>query len=348
MENQVPPANPVNQQPAYVTTDVVQQQSPQQPNKLQEFFLRFSLRQIFNVSSWTLLFLLAPFTVFVLISQNAVPGDAFYPLKRRLEDVVLVAAAAHPATRVAFRTNLTKRRFGEAETLLLARLDTEGLDNFVEEVQAARNEAENIADPVKKEELVKQLNNSLTEYAQRLTTVRQQVSSRTKPPQLQPVPPTETPQATTPTSTPHPVPTTQGGQTPKPTNTLVPTLPPAGAGPTNVPPVDTPTPQPTIPEATPTVVPTPPSPSNPTDKIDQTLDYLTCLKRKSASECTPPARSRSVREEREERREAREERREEQREEKRERKGEQEERKEMQKEQGEERREKENRREKSP
>lgn len=320
MENQVSPANAVNQHPAYVTPDVVQQQPPQQQNKLREFFLRFSLRQIFNVSSWTLLFLLAPFTVFVFISQNAVPGDAFYPLKRRLEDVVLVAAAAHPATRVAFRTNLTKRRFGEAETLLLARLDTAGLDNFVEEVQAARGEAEAITDPVKKEELVQKLDNSLSEYTQRLTTVRQQVASRTPPPSQ----PSPEPSGTGPspdktsqtqpvpvTNTPLPVPTTRIGQVPQATNTPVPL-------PTNVPASEAPTPQPTTPEVAPTVVPTPPGPSNPTDKIDQTLDYLTCLKRKSASECTPPARSRSVHEDGEERREAREERREERQESQRE------------------------------
>lgn len=300
---------------AYVTSDVVQQQPPQQPNKLREFFSRFSLQQIFNVSSWTLLFLLAPFTVVVLISQNAVPGDAFYPLKRRLEDVVLVAASAHPATRVAFRTSLTKRRFGEAETLLLARLDTEGLDNFVEEVQAARNEAENITDPVKKEELVKQLDTSLTEYTQRLTTVRQQVASRTQTHQ-QPSS-AETPQT-------QPIPTTRIEQVPQATNTPVPL-------PTNVPSLEAPTPQPTMPEAAPTAVPTPPGPSNPTDKIDQALDYLTCLKTKSESACTPPARSRSVHEEREERREAREERREERQES-------QEERREVQREQRQERR----------
>lgn len=339
MENQVSPANP-NQQPAYITPDVAQQQSPPQQNKLQEFFSRFSLRQIFNASSWTFLFLLAPFTVFVLISQNAVPGDAFYPLKRRLEDVVLVAAAAHPATRVAFRTNLTKRRFSEAETLLLARLDTEGLSNFVEEVQAARNEAEAISDPVKKEELVKELNNSLTEYAQRLTTVRQQVASQTKetiqsvPTQPPPQGVTPQPQQTTPvqqrTNTPTPVPLPPaGGEAPPPTSTPIPVTQP-----TLTPSPAEPSPTYALPSPTPTPQVLPPTP---TDKIDQTIDYLTCLKTRRPSECTPPARTRSVHEEREERREAREERREEQREEKRDRK-----------EEREERREKENRREKSP
>lgn len=131
-----------------------------------------TIRKIFNTSSWFVFFALLPVTVLILLSQNTIPGDLFYPIKRGMENVVLAAASVNPATRVAFRTDLTERRFDEAEKLLLARADITGLSDFIEEVQAAQQEVATISNEESKKDLSEKLIKKIDEYQSKLVQVR--------------------------------------------------------------------------------------------------------------------------------------------------------------------------------
>lgn len=280
------------------------QQIPPQPvsvSQSQEPGAKPNLRKFFNISSWIVFFALLPVTVLIFLSQNTVPGDLFYPVKRSMESVILAAASVSPATRAAFRTDLTTRRFDEAEKLLLGASGTTGLKDFVTEIQAAQNEVSAISDPVKKEKLQQKIQTSVTEYEKRLDTVKVKLIAQEETNQL----------AFVPTNTPIPVATSEPGEQPIPTNTPSPlsTSTPKPPVPSNPPTTTIITPtkaQPTnipiqtsaltqIPN-TPTSIPQPtlaPSitPGGGTIAIvDDVSKYLRCLQNTPAPhrECTPP------------------------------------------------------------
>lgn len=162
------------------------------------------IRKMFDASSWFVFFAFLPITVLVLLSQNTIPGDLFYPIKRGMENVVLAAATVSPATRVAFRTDLTGRRFDEAEKLLLARADTTGLSDFVKEVQTAQQEVSTLSNQESKKESTEKLIKKIDEYQNKLSLIQAKRQNKQVAPPL----PTNTPIPTpsqlevTPTPTP--------------------------------------------------------------------------------------------------------------------------------------------------
>ncbi|MDP3726845.1 MAG: hypothetical protein Q8Q96_00845 [bacterium] len=139
------------------------------------------MRKIFNLTSWILLFTLAPFAVLAFLSQNSVPGDLFYPVKRGLEGIVLAAASASPATRVAFRTDLTERRFMEAQKLLLAKADTTALGSFILEVQSTQGEIDALSNVLENQQSSEKLIAKIDDYQVKLTQLQVQTQSTTTP-----------------------------------------------------------------------------------------------------------------------------------------------------------------------
>lgn len=182
--------------------------------------------RFFDLSSWIVLFALLPFSVLAFLSQGAVPGDLFYPVKRGLENVVLTASAFHPSTQVAFRTNLTERRFQEAEQLLLSQGQTVALTDFVGHVQTVEEEIIKLSSSEDREKASENLIAKIEEYETKLAVVQAQVEQQ---PVSQPTPVSEIPQLQQPTPTPT-------AQTPAPGQTATPTPPQQ---------VKTPTPTPT-------------------------------------------------------------------------------------------------------
>lgn len=160
------------------------------------------IRKIFNTSSWLVLFAFLPITVLILLSQNTIPGDLFYPVKRGLEGAVLATASVNPATRVAFRTDLTERRFDEAEKLL-ARADTAGLNGFIEEIQTTQQEVSTLLNISSKQELTDKLVKQIDAYQNKLDKAQAQNEGSLPVPSFVPVDtlaPTSIPQE--PTATP--------------------------------------------------------------------------------------------------------------------------------------------------
>lgn len=267
------------------------------------------VKKILNLGTWMILFALLPFTVLIFLSQNSIPGDLFYPVKRGLESMVLAAASVSPSTRAAFRTDLTTRRFDEAEKLLLGASGTTGLKDFVTEIQAAQNEVSAISDPVKKQQLQEKIQTSVAEYEKRLDVVKVKLVAQEEVSQL----------ALAPTNTPITVATSEPGQQPIPTNTQAPLptstpKPPVPSNPPNAI-IVTPTKVQAIPIQTPTPIeisntptsipqPTPVSSINPGGGtiviVDDVSKYLRCLQNTPAPhrECTAPEiKSESLKEE---------------------------------------------------
>lgn len=183
------------------------------------------MRKYLDLSTWIILFALLPVSTLAFLSQNAVPGDLFYPVKRGLENVVLVASSVHPATKVAFRTDLTEQRFKEAENLLVIQGQTTALTDFVAEFQIIEEELAQISSLEDKQELSDKLIAKIDGYETKLAAVQTQieqqpVQSEPLPTSFQQAPPPQESTSSTPapvgqTASPTPfVPTTQ--QTPQP------------------------------------------------------------------------------------------------------------------------------------
>lgn len=178
------------------------------------------MRKYLDLSSWIILFALLPFSVLAFLSQNTVPGDLFYPVKRGLENVVLVASSVHPATKVAFRTDLTGRRFKEAEQLLVLQGQTTALTEFVSDVQIVEEELLKLSSFEDKKEASEKLITKIDEYETKLALVQIQVSQQPVQEPFQPAPQPGQPQpgADQPRAeTPAPVQPTPVGQPPTPT-----------------------------------------------------------------------------------------------------------------------------------
>ncbi|MBI1919134.1 hypothetical protein HYS29_00925, partial [Candidatus Microgenomates bacterium] len=119
--------------------------------------------RVLSGTSYVLLFVLTPLAFLIMLSQNAIPGDLFYPAKRIFEKGILVAAAIHPTTRAMFHTNLSERRFYEAYTML-TRANTSGLDSFVEEIKTTQETIVTIVDSKQKQQLEEKLVAKIDEY----------------------------------------------------------------------------------------------------------------------------------------------------------------------------------------
>ena len=149
------------------------------------------MRQYLDLTSWILLFFFAPFTVLILLSQNTIPGDFFYPVKRGLENMILVAASVSPTTRVAFRTDLTQRRFSEAQQLVALKADTTAFSEFVSDVSTTQEDLSALSSSKDKIENSDKLLAKIDEYQVQLSQVQTQVQiAQAQAPQAQAPPAT--------------------------------------------------------------------------------------------------------------------------------------------------------------
>lgn len=133
------------------------------------------MRRYLDLSTWIFLFALLPLTVIILLSQNTVPGDLFYPMKRGMEDVILAAASVNPSTQVAFRTDLTEKRFQEAQQLLVSKADTTAFTDFVDQVSTTQQDVSNLSNQQEKIQASEKLIAKIDQYQAQLAQVQTQV-----------------------------------------------------------------------------------------------------------------------------------------------------------------------------
>lgn len=137
------------------------------------------MAKLLTVLSLILIIVLFPPAALALISNNAVPGDAVYPIKRKLEDGILLVASVNPATRAWFSTSRADRRFNEAKTLIAQGKTGAGetLDELVSQAAVAAQEIQQIQDTGQKEQLKQQFVQSIQEYNQGLGQIQQQIQT---------------------------------------------------------------------------------------------------------------------------------------------------------------------------
>lgn len=132
--------------------------------------------KILSIFVTVILIVLFPPAVLAFISNNAVPGDLTYPIKRKLEDGILAVASFNPTTKAYFQINRSDRRFKEA-TVLIRKNDTKtqiSLNNLTDQVSFTINDLKKITDNSQKKQLAQQLSESINEYDQTLANYQQE------------------------------------------------------------------------------------------------------------------------------------------------------------------------------
>ncbi|MBI4009335.1 hypothetical protein HY357_03810 [Candidatus Roizmanbacteria bacterium] len=210
---------------------------------------------------------LFPPAALAVISNNAVPGDAAYPIKRVLEDAIFAVASLNPTIKAWFAAARSDRRFKEFTSLVAqGKKGEETLNELVEQTQIAASQINQVKDDNQKQKLIQQLSESINKYDLGL----QQVSS--------PIPANPAPVAQE-TSTPQPTqtPTPVVRSTPRSTITSQP-----NPAPTTVPTPILPTPHPT---PVPTLAPVPhPSDADRQRQIDEARKRLDEIRKRLEEE----------------------------------------------------------------
>lgn len=225
--------------------------------------------KLLSILSLILALVLFPPAALAVISNNAVPGDATYPIKRSLENIIFAIASLNPNTKAWFSAARSDRRFTEVKTLLAeGKVADQSLQELVTQTQVAAIQINEVSDPLKKQELINNLSDSIQKYNLGLSQASQQINRN--PQVASPVP-----QVIQPTSTSQPV--TQ----PNPTTKVVSQASSVPAFQPTVAPVPTPVSTSTSPTAPPiqnpvfTPAPTPsPVVSTQPDQINQAIDEL--------------------------------------------------------------------------
>lgn len=228
------------------------------------------MAKFIGVTVLILALVLFPPAVLAVVSNNAVPGDAAYPIKRGLEDIIFAVASLNPTTKAWFAAARSDRRFEEVTALMAqGKKASKTLNELVEQTQAAASQIDQVSDSKEKAKLTKQLSDAITKYDTGL-------SQMSVPPPVLSTPPVAVPAST-------PLPSFAAAAQP-----LV-TASPQVRSPEDRPQVFS-TPQPTVIQNSPTPVPTasllsspvpvsPPKSSGNSD-IDKARDELKKIKKK--------------------------------------------------------------------
>ncbi len=121
---------------------------------------------------------LFPPATLAFVSQNALPGDSLYPVKRALEEGVLIASGINPTTRAWFSAARAMRRYREVRGLISKgekKAAAKSLKELIEQTSFTIDQVQLIKDSGKKKQLAADLIKSIDEYRVGLIEVRQEV-----------------------------------------------------------------------------------------------------------------------------------------------------------------------------
>ncbi len=177
---------------------------------------------------------LFPPAVLAFISNNAVPGDRTYPIKRTLEAGILAVASVNPTTKAWFSVQRSNRRFQESVALITIASKsnsnhiTTSLNELVSQTQSAANQVRSVDNSSSRKQLTVNLKTDIKKYDEELSRIVHQTQTTLPPPaaSVQVTPsPTATSQSGSAGST--PTPSSSVGPTPTPTPTPRATLAPS-------------------------------------------------------------------------------------------------------------------------
>ncbi|MBI2039793.1 hypothetical protein HYT18_01850 [Candidatus Microgenomates bacterium] len=170
--------------------------------------------------------ILFPPATLAVISNDAVPGDATYPIKRFLEEGIFAIASITPTTKAWFAAARSDRRFQEVTVLInRGKPVKDSLNELVEQTKSASKQIAEVKGNAQKKQLVDKLSESIEKYDKGLKDAsgKKQIAKVSSP---SPTPPRSTNQhKPLPVQTPVPSQSPKFTPTPAPTTSYQPTQP---------------------------------------------------------------------------------------------------------------------------
>lgn len=143
--------------------------------------------KIIFTASLILAVLLFPPAALAFISQNAIPGDRTYGIKRKLEDGIILVAGLTPTTKAWFSVAVSQRRFKEATALLKKGENAKtSLNESVVQSNMAVDEINQINDKSRKKNLAVQMLRQMQDYDLSLANEEQSLISNSSQQSTQP------------------------------------------------------------------------------------------------------------------------------------------------------------------
>ena len=122
---------------------------------------------------------LLPPAALAFVSQDAIPGDSLYPVKRKLEDGIILLVSLNSTSRAWFSASLAQRRFDES-TGLLAKNDNVkavgSLQELVSQTTLTVQDIKKVQNKNTRKQLAKALVKSIDQYNISLTQTKNQLS----------------------------------------------------------------------------------------------------------------------------------------------------------------------------
>ncbi len=110
--------------------------------------------------------LLGPPAALAVISNDALPGELTYPIKRKLEDGIVLVASINPISKAWFSASRSDRRFKEVNKLLAVKSaqSSQALAELVSQTNDAANQVSVIKETEAKQRYIDNLSKSISKY----------------------------------------------------------------------------------------------------------------------------------------------------------------------------------------
>jgi len=132
-----------------------------------------TLRQIINIVTLTLAFLLLAPAGLILASWNSLPGDSLYSTKRTLETIALAVLSPSYQTQTSLSTKLISRRLQEADATIDKKSSSEGLDQLKAQLALVQGQIQQAPTPEVKQQVTQKLVTTLVQTQAQLETKKQ-------------------------------------------------------------------------------------------------------------------------------------------------------------------------------
>ncbi len=140
------------------------------------------VNKIISILTWSSLLLLVPLATLGFMSENSIPGNPLYPMKRAIENIVTSFDGFDKNALALYTVSLVAQRFSETKKLASENsiaLNTSQVQDFISQINSARETINAVTNPQEKQTLRNQLIQQIENYRNQLVILQTQQSGPT-------------------------------------------------------------------------------------------------------------------------------------------------------------------------
>lgn len=140
------------------------------------------VNKIISILTWSSLILLVPLATLGFLSEQSIPGNPLYPVKRTIENIVTGFESFNKNALALYQVSLVAQRFSETKKLASDNsiaLNTAQVQDFIAQINSARDTINTVTDPQEKQTLRQQLLQQIANYKNELVILQTQQTGTT-------------------------------------------------------------------------------------------------------------------------------------------------------------------------